>query len=119
MNDPAISPAVEPRAPARIPDPQGLFDSYDGAKAAGAVPDVQPRMAQLTWRERPRSPFLQSFLTDREQRGRRLYMQDLSPEVFDGWMARIGVLLDRYKKLVGMTCARAWRVSRGHRYWSQ
>jgi imidazolonepropionase-like amidohydrolase len=29
-----------------------------------------------------------------------LYMQDLSPEVFDGWMARIGALLNRYKKLV-------------------
>ena len=73
-----------------------MFDSYDEAKAAALFKTF---VQNDTW-QTPTLALLQSFLADRERTRRTLYMQDLSPEVFDGWMARIGALLDRYKKLV-------------------
>jgi hypothetical protein len=95
MNDPAISP-VERALQLGFPDPQGLFDTYDDAKAAALFKTF---VKNATW-QTPTLALLQSFLADRDRARRMLYMQDLSPEVFDGWMARIGALLNRYKKLV-------------------
>jgi hypothetical protein len=95
MNDLAISP-VERALQLGFPDPQGLFDTYDDAKAAALFKTF---VKNETW-QTPTLALLQSFLADKERARRLLYMQDLSPEVFDGWMARISALLDRYKKLV-------------------
>jgi cytosine/adenosine deaminase-related metal-dependent hydrolase len=95
MNDPAISP-VERALQLGFPDPQGLFNTYDDAKAAALFKTF---VKNGTWHT-PTLALLQSFLADKERARRLLYMQDLSAEVFDGWMARISALLDRYKKLV-------------------
>ncbi len=95
MNDPAISP-VDRALQLGFPDPQGLFDTYDDAKAAALFKTF---VKNGTWHT-PTLALLQSFLADKERARRLLYMQDLSAEVFDGWMARISALLDRYKKLV-------------------
>jgi hypothetical protein len=96
MNNPAIS-AVERALQLGFPDPQGLFDSYDDAKAAALFKTF---VKNDTW-QTPTLALLQSFVADRDRARRTLYMQDLSPETFDMWMARIRALLDRYKKLVG------------------
>jgi cytosine/adenosine deaminase-related metal-dependent hydrolase len=95
MNDPAISP-VERALQLGFPDPQGLFNTYDDAKAAALFKTF---VKNGTWHT-PTLALLQSFLADKQRARRLLYMQDLSAEVFDGWMARISALLDRYKKLV-------------------
>jgi cytosine/adenosine deaminase-related metal-dependent hydrolase len=95
MNDPAISP-VERALELGFPDPMGLFDSYDDSKAAALFKTF---VRNDTWHT-PTLVLLQSFLQEKDRARRLLYMQDLSPEVFDGWMARISALLDRYKKLV-------------------
>jgi cytosine/adenosine deaminase-related metal-dependent hydrolase len=95
MNDPGISP-VERALLLGFPDPQDLFDSYDDTKAAALFKTF---VKNETW-QTPTLALLQSFLADRERARRLLYMQDLSPQVFGGWMARISALLDRYKKLV-------------------
>ena len=95
MNDPAIS-GLDRMLQLGFPDPKGLFESYDEAKAAALFKTF---VQNDTW-QTPTLALLQSFLADRERTRRTLYMQDLAPEVFDGWMARIGALLDRYKKLV-------------------
>ena len=95
MNDPAISP-VERALQLGFPDPQGLFDTYDDAKAAAMFKTF---VKNATW-QTPTLALLESFLADRDRARRTVYMRDLSPEVFDMWMARIGALLDRYKKLV-------------------
>lgn len=95
MNDPAISP-VERALQLGFPDPQGLFDTYDEAKAAALFKTF---VKNQTWHT-PTLALLQSFLADQDRTRRLLYMQDLPPQVFDGWMARISALLDRYKKLV-------------------
>jgi hypothetical protein len=96
MNDPAIS-GLERMLQLGFPDPKGLFDSYDEAKAAALFKTF---VRNDTW-QTPTLALLHSFLADPERTRRTLYMQDLSPEVFDGWMARIRALLDRYEKLVG------------------
>ena len=96
MNDPAISP-VERALQLGFPNPKGLFDSYDDAKAAALFKTF---VKNATW-QTPTLALLQSFLADRDRARRTLYMQDLSPEAVDMWMARISALLDRYKKLVG------------------
>ena len=80
-----------------FPDPQGLFDTYDDAKAAALFKTF---VKNDTWHT-PTLALLQGFLADRDRSRQTVYMKDLSPEVFDGWMARISALLDRYKKLVG------------------
>jgi len=95
MNDPAIS-AVERALQLGFPDPQGLFDSYDDAKASALFKTF---VKNDTW-QTPTLALLQSFVADRDRARRTLYMQDLSPESLDMWMARISTLLDRYKKLV-------------------
>jgi hypothetical protein len=95
MNDPAIS-AVERALQLGFPDPQGLFDSYDDAKASALFKTF---VKNDTW-QTPTLALLQSFVADRDRARRTLYMQDLSPETFDMWMTRIRALLDRYKKLV-------------------
>jgi hypothetical protein len=95
MNDPAISP-VERALQLGFPDPQGLFETYDDAKAAALFKTF---VKNATW-QTPTLALLQSFVADRDRARRTVYMQDLSPETFDTWMARIGALLDRYKKLV-------------------
>jgi hypothetical protein len=95
MNDPAISP-VERALQLGFPDPQGLFDTYDDAKAAALFKTF---VKNATW-QTPTLVLLQSFLADRERARRTPYMQGLSPESFDMWTARISALLDRYKKLV-------------------
>jgi hypothetical protein len=95
MNDPAIS-AVDRALELGFPNPQGLFESYDDSKAAALF---RTFVKNGTW-QTPTLALLQSFVADRDRARRTVYMQDLSPEVFDGWMARIQALLDRYKKLV-------------------
>ena len=95
MNDPAISP-VERALQLGFPDPQGLFYTYDDAKAAAMFKTF---VKNATW-QTPTLALLESFRADRDRARRTVYMRDLSPEVFDMWMARIGALLDRYKKLV-------------------
>jgi hypothetical protein len=95
MNDPAIS-GLDRMLQLGFPDPQGLFDSYDDAKAAALFKTF---VKNGTW-QTPTLALLQSFLADPDRTRRTLYMQDLSQEVFDGWMARISKLLDRYKMLV-------------------
>jgi len=96
MNDPAISP-VERALELGFPDPQGLFDTYDDTKAAALFKTF---VKNDTWHT-PTLALLQGFLADKDRARQTVYMKDLSPEAFDGWMARIGALLDRYKKLVG------------------
>jgi hypothetical protein len=96
MNDPDISP-VERALQLGFPNPKGLFDTYDDAKAAALF---QTFVKNATW-QTPTLALLQSFVADRDRARRTVYMQDLSPENFDMWMARISALLDRYKKLVG------------------
>ena len=95
MYDPAISP-VDRALELGFPNPQGVFESYDEAKAAALFKTF---VKNGTW-QTPTLTLLQSFVADRERARRTVYMQDLSPEVFDGWMARIQALLDRYKKLM-------------------
>ncbi len=95
MNDPAIS-GLDRMLQLGFPDPKGLFDSYDDAKAAALFKTF---VKNATW-QTPTLALLQSFLADRDRARRTMYMQDLSPEAFDMWMARISALLDRYKKLV-------------------
>jgi imidazolonepropionase-like amidohydrolase len=53
-----------------------------------------------TWHT-PTLALLRSFLLDTARARRMPYMRDLSPVEFDAWIARIGMLLERYKKLVG------------------
>ena len=96
MNDPAIS-GQERLLRLGFPDPQGLFDTYDDAKAAALFKTF---VKNATW-QTPTLALLRSFLADKDRARRMLYMQDLSPEDFDQWMARIGMLLERYQKLVG------------------
>jgi hypothetical protein len=96
MNDPAIS-GQERMLQLGFPDPQGLFDTYDEAKATALFKTF---VKNATWHT-PTLALLQSFLTDKARARRMAYMQDLTPEQFDTWMARIGALLERHKKLVG------------------
>jgi amidohydrolase family protein len=95
MNDPTIT-GLERGLRLGFPDPQGLFDSYDETKAAALFKTF---VKNGTW-QTPTLALLQSFLADRDRARRMVYMQPLSPEQFDAWMARIRALLDRYKKLV-------------------
>ncbi len=96
MNDPAIS-GQERMLQLGFPDPRGLFDTYDEAKAAALFKTF---VKNATWHT-PTLALLHSFLADKARARRMAYMQDLSPEQFDMWIARIGALLERYKKLVG------------------
>ena len=96
MNDPAIS-GFERGLRLGFPDPQGLFDTYDETKAAALFKTF---VKNGTWHT-PTLSLLKSFLTDKARARRMPYMQSLSGEQFDAWLARIGVLLERYKKLVG------------------
>jgi cytosine/adenosine deaminase-related metal-dependent hydrolase len=96
MNDPAIS-GFERGLRLGFPDPQGLFDTYDETKAAALFKTF---VKNGTWHT-PTLSLLQSFLADKTRARRMPYMQNLSAEQFDAWLARIGVLLERYKKLVG------------------
>lgn len=84
MNDPAISP-VDRALELGFPNPQDLFQSYDDAKAAALFKTF---VKNGTW-QTPTLALLQSFVADRDRARRTVYMQDLSPEAFDGWMARI------------------------------
>lgn len=95
MNDPGIS-GQQRMLRLGFPDPQGLFDTYDQAKAAALF---QAFVKNGTWHT-PTLALLHSYLADKTRARRMTYMQDLSPEEFDSWLARIGLLLDRYKKLV-------------------
>ncbi len=95
MNDPAISP-VERALQLGFPDPQGLFDTYDDAKAAALFKTF---VKNGTW-QTPTLALLQSFVADRARARRTVYMQDLPPDAFDLWMVRIQALFGRYKKLV-------------------
>jgi hypothetical protein len=96
MNDPAIS-GFERGLRLGFPDPQGLFDTYDESKAAALFKTF---VKNATW-QTPTLALLHGFLQDPARARRMPYMRDLSPEDFDMWIARIGVLLERYKKLVG------------------
>jgi hypothetical protein len=96
MNDPAIS-GQERMLQLGFPDPRGLFATYDEAKAAALFKTF---VKNATWHT-PTLALLQSFLADKARARRMAYMQDVPPEQFDMWMARIGALLERYKKLVG------------------
>ena len=96
MNDPAIS-GGERMLQLGFPNPAGLFDTYDEAKAAALFKTF---VKNGTWHT-PTLVLLQSFVADKDRARRMPYMQVLSMEQFEGWMARIAVLLDRYKKLVG------------------
>jgi hypothetical protein len=95
MSDTGISP-FERGLQLGFPDPDGLFDTYDAAKAAALF---RTFVRNSTW-QTPTLALLHSFLADKDRARRLVYMRDLSPEVFDGWMARISTLLDRYKQLV-------------------
>jgi hypothetical protein len=96
MNDPAIS-GLDRMLELGFPDPKGLFDTYDQAKAAALFKTF---VKNATWHT-PTLALLHSFLTDKNRAHGMPYMQDLSEASFDAWIARIGALLDRYKKLVG------------------
>lgn len=95
MNDPDISP-LERMRQLGFPDPQGLFDTYDEAKAAALFKTF---VRNGTW-QTPTLALLQGFLADQGRARQLPYMQDLSPEAFDMWISRISALLERYKKLV-------------------
>ena len=95
MSDPGISP-FDRGLQLGFPNPDGLFDTYNAAKAAALF---QTFVKNSTW-QTPTLALLNSFLADKDRTRRLVYMRDLSPEVFDGWMARISTLLDRYKQLV-------------------
>ncbi len=95
MNDPAIS-GQQRMLRLGFPDPQGLFDTYDEAKAAALF---QTFVKNGTWHT-PTLALLRSYLADKNRARKMTYMQDLSPEEFDSWIARIGALLERHKKLV-------------------
>ena len=95
MHDPGIT-GFERGRQLGFPDPQGLFDTYDEAKAAALFKTF---VKNATWHT-PTLVLLQSHLTDKARARSMPYMQDLSPEQFDNWISRIGLLLERYKKLV-------------------
>ena len=96
MNDPGIT-GQQRMLELGFPDPRGLFDTYDEAKAAALF---QTFVKNATWHT-PTLALLHSFLTNKDRARRMPYMQDLSPEQFDTWIARIGALLERHEKLVG------------------
>ena len=96
MNDPGIS-GFERGLRLGFPDPQGLFDTYDETKAAALFKTF---VKNATW-QTPTLSLLHGFLLDKARARRMPYMQDLPPEQFDAWIARIGILLERYKTLVG------------------
>ncbi len=96
MNDPAIS-GQQRMLRLGFPDPDGLFDTYDDAKAAALF---QAFVKNATWHT-PTLALLHSYLADTSRARKMAYMQDLSSEEFDSWIARIGALLERHKKLVG------------------
>jgi imidazolonepropionase-like amidohydrolase len=96
MNSQVIS-GEEQELQLGFPDPQGLFDTYDDAKAAALFKTF---VKNGTWHT-PTLALLQSFLADKNRARGMAYMQDLTAEQFDAWIARIGMLLERYKKLVG------------------
>ena len=74
MNNPTIS-GLDRMLELGFPDPQGLFDSYDEAKAAALFKTF---VQNHTW-QTPTLALLQSFLADRERTRRTLYMQDSLP----------------------------------------
>ncbi|MCU1338385.1 MAG: phosphonate metabolism protein PhnM [Bryobacterales bacterium] len=96
MNDPAIS-GQERMLELGFPNPNELFDTYDDAKAAALFKTF---VKNGTWHT-PTLALLQSFVADKDRARRMSYMQDLSEQQFDAWIARIGALLERHKKLVG------------------
>lgn len=96
MNSQVIS-GEEQELQLGFPDPQGLFDTYDDAKAAALFKTF---VKNATWHT-PTLALLQSFLADKNRARGMAYMKVLTAEQFDAWIARIGVLLERYKKLVG------------------
>ena len=96
MNDPAIS-GQQRMLRLGFPDPEGLFDTYDQAKAAALFKTF---VKNSTWHA-PTLALLSGYLADKNRARKMTYMQDLSPEEFDSWIGRISALLERYKKLVG------------------
>jgi hypothetical protein len=96
MNSQVIS-GEEQELQLGFPDPQGLFDTYDDTKAATLFKTF---VKNATWHT-PTLALLQSFLADKNRARGMAYMKVLTPEQFDAWIERIGVLLERYKKLVG------------------
>jgi len=99
------------------PDPEGLFDTYSEQKAAQLFAKfVQngtwqtPTLVVLSGFARardagfthdPRRRFLPKQWTDSWDPRVTFYLRDLSPEDYDTLHARIEMLLERYKKLVG------------------
>jgi imidazolonepropionase-like amidohydrolase len=96
MLDPALT-GVERMRQLGFPDPQDLFDTYDEAKCAALFKTF---VKNATWHT-PTLALLKSFAVDKARAKQMAYMQDLSPERFDHWIARIEMLLKRYKKLAG------------------
>jgi len=99
------------------PEPEGLFDTYSEEKASQLFAKfVQngtwqtPTLVVLSGFARarddefahdPRRRFLPKQWTDSWDPRITFYLRDLSPEDYDALHARIVLLLDRYKKLVG------------------
>ena len=82
MNDPGIS-GFERGLRLGFPDPQGLFDTYDETKAAALFKTF---VKNATWHT-PTLSLLHSFLLDKARARSMPYMQNLSEEQFDGWIA--------------------------------
>jgi hypothetical protein len=96
MNNPEIS-GYDRMLQLGFPNPEGLFDTYDEAKAAALFKTF---VKNGTWHT-PTLAILRGFLADRATARRMPYLQSLTQEQFDAWMLRFSALLERYKKLVG------------------
>ena len=96
MNDPEIS-GYDRMLQLGFPNPEGLFDTYDEAKAAALFKTF---VKNGTWHT-PTLAMLRGFLADRAAARRMPYLQSLTQEQFEAWMLRFSALLERHKKLVG------------------
>ena len=115
MNDPAIS-GQERMLQLGFPDPQGLFDTYDEAKAAALFKTF---VKNGTWHT-PTLALLQSFLADKSARAADgLHAGSVARKQFDGWMARIARATGALQEAGWGHASRRGRISGRDRYGSQ
>lgn len=96
MTTPKLTPTERFRL-LGFPETEGLFDTYSQEKAQALF---RTFVANGTWHT-PTLALLAGFAKGDDRVRQEPYMQDLSPEGFDAFIARVRALLERHKKLVG------------------